>query len=336
MMRGRAAHAGGPGVCLRATPVVVGHFLRTVAILLLVAVPRNEALAQGCCTPGTGPLSGLRAGGLLPGQFRVGLAWDQFDLNSALRGSDEVQPLTDRQARYARLVAQLEVGLPSRARLAVELPWEFRRREVVLAPGVPNSPTLDLENRAPGDLTTTLLVEIAPRSATPRPWAIDLGGGIKWATGPTDRTDDERALPPELQSGTGSTDPLFVLAARRSWTRVGLVGTTLYRFTQANDTGYRFGSEFDVTLAGWLAATDALSLGLDARWRSAERDEFLDIERPNSGGRRLMVGPRVAGRINGADIAVEASYLAPVYQDLNGTQLGVDSEWTLGLSWSSR
>jgi len=325
MRRRGAALVGGRGMISPA-----------VALLLLLVIAAGDAHAQGCCTPGTGPLSGLRAGGLSPGQFRVGLAWDQFDLDTALQGTDEVQPLADRNARYARLLAQLEVGLPAGARLAVELPWEFRRREVVLGIGGPNPPTLDLENSAIGDLTTTLLVELAPRSATPRPWAIDAGAGIKWATGPIDRMDGDRALPPELQSGTGSTDPLLVMAARRNWTRIGLVGTALYRFTQVNDIGYQFGSEFDATLAAWFAAGEALTLGLDARWRSADRDEFMEIERPNSGGRRLLVGPRVAGRINGVGLSVDASYLVPAYQDLNGTQLGVDAEWGLGVSWTGR
>lgn len=308
----------------------------TVAIMLVLVLFAGDARAQGCCTPGTGPLSGLRAGGLSPGQFRIGLAWDQFNLDTALQGTDEVQPLADRDARYARFLAQLEVGLPAMARLAIELPWELRQRKVVLDLGGPNPPSLDLQNSAIGDLTTTLLVELAPRSATPRPWAIDAGAGIKWATGPTDRMDDGRALPPELQSGTGSTDPLLVLAARRNWTRIGLVGTALYRFTEANDIGYQFGSEFDATLAAWFAAGDAITLGLDARWRSADRDEFMEIERPNSGGRRLLVGPRMAGRIEGIGLAIDASYLLPVYQDLNGTQLGVDAEWGLGVSWTGR
>lgn len=337
-MRGR----GGVGVTFRGITMFeilhLGVTLRGIAafgIILLAMTPR-DARAQGCCTPGTGPLSGLRAGGLAPGKFRIGFAWDQFDLNTALQGTEEVHPIADREARYARLLAQLEVGLPAISRLAIELPWEFRRREVVLGIGGPDPPTLDLENAAIGDLTTTLLVELLPRSATPHPWAIDVGAGIKWATGPIDRTDDGLALPPELQSGTGSTDPLVVMAARRSWTRVGLVGTGLYRFTQGNDIGYRFGSEFDATLAAWYAAGDALTLGLDARWRSADRDEFMEMERPNSGGRRLLVGPRVAGRMAGVGLSVEASYLVPAYQDLNGTQLGVDAEWGLGVSWTGR
>jgi hypothetical protein len=331
-MTGRRGAGGG----CRPRPAIGSPFALALSLvgLATLALAARDARAQGCCTPGTGPLSGLRAGGLVPGQFRLGFAWDQFDLDSALRGTEEVEPLADREARYSRLVTQLEAGLPARARLAVELPWEFREREVVLGAGGPDPPTLDLENAALGDLTTTLLVEVAPRSKLPRPWSLDLGAGIKWATGPIDRTDDGFALPPELQSGTGSTDPLVVLAARRNWTRVGLVGTALYRFTQANDIGYRFGSEFDATVAAWYAADRALTLGLDARWRSAERDDFLDIERPNSGGRRLLAGPRVAGRIDGAALALEASFLWPVYQDLNGTQLGVDSEWGLGLSWT--
>jgi hypothetical protein len=302
------------------------------SILYLIQSPA-DVRAQGCCTPGTGPLQGLRAGGLAPGSIRGGVAWDRFELETTRRGTEEVPPLAEREARYARLVLQLEAGLPAGARAALELPWEFRRRQVVLPIGGDEPAALDLENSAIGDLTTTVLVEVAPRAATPRRWSVELGGGLKWATGSIDRDDDERALPPELQSGTGSTDPLVVATARWYASRAGVVGTWLHRFTGTNDIGYRFGAESDAGLIAWWAATTAVSVGGDLRWRTAARDEFLDVERPNSGGTRWLAGPRLAAHLPGAGPAVEVTYLFPIHQDLNGTQLGVDREWSLALSW---
>ncbi|HEX7878980.1 MAG TPA: hypothetical protein VF720_06190 [Candidatus Eisenbacteria bacterium] len=308
-------------------------FLATFALAL---VAPSRAIAQGCCTPGAGPLTGLRAGGLSAFTVRGGLAWDRYDLRTTLKGSEETEPLAERKARYSRLTLQLEAGLPAGMRFGVEAPWEFRNREVVLPIGGEEPARLDFDNSAFGDLTTTLVVEVAPRAATPRPWSIEVGGGVKWATGSIDAEDDGFALPPELQSGTGSVDPLAVAAARWYAADWGVVGTFLYRATGTNDIGYRFGREADIGLAAWWVIVPAVSAGADIRWRSAGHDEFLDVTRPNSGGTRWLAGPRLAARLPYPGPSFEVAGLFPVHQELNGTQLGVDVQWTMAISWQGR
>ena len=44
---------------------------------------------------------------------------------------------------------------------------------------------------------------------------LTAGAGVKWATGPSDRSDGGRFLPVELQAGTGSTDAITPRASVR-------------------------------------------------------------------------------------------------------------------------
>jgi hypothetical protein len=277
-------------------------------------------------------VSGLRSGGLTSGAWRLGLSADHYRLGTTLRGADEVPPTTDREAYFTRVALNGTVGLPARARLVAEVPFEDRRRRIAFT-GPSGAEVLPLDGRALGDVTTTALIEVWPRAARPRPWALEVGAGVKWATGATDLEDEGLGLPAELQPGTGSTDPLFVATLRHVGSSTGVVATALYRVTQANDDGYRFGREGDVTLAGWYAPGATTSLGLDLRYRDAGRDEFLGRPLRNSGGTRLLAGPRAGVVLTGARLGLEAAVLWPIRQELNGTQLGVDSEWTLGVSW---
>jgi hypothetical protein len=75
-------------------------------------------------------------------------------------------------------------------------------------------------------------------------WFVGLLGGLKLPTGSTHRTSPNgERLETEHQAGTGSWDPLFGLAASKSWGTWALHGSALYQLStqgaQATELGDR-------------------------------------------------------------------------------------------------
>lgn len=301
-----------------------------LALMLPLAGPA-PARAQGCCTPGTSPLGGLTGAALAPWRVEAGITSEGYDLRQAYRGGEAVTDPGGRSSTVARALGWTRLGLPGQAVLVLELPLEHRTREQPQPLGAPGE-MLRLRNTAPGDLSTSLIVRLAPR-ARPAPWAVNAGAGVKWGTGSVEREQQGLRLPVELQSGTGSHDPLVLLTAHRVWPAAGATLAALARFPREGRNGYRYGTETHAVLAGeWLPRT-WWAVGGELRLRSAAADRFRTFGRPSTGGWRLMAGPRALATWRGAGLALEGSFLWPLRQHLNGLQIGVDRAATLGVRW---
>jgi hypothetical protein len=179
---------------------------------------------------------------------------------------------------------------------------------------------------------TILMVRALPlRPAAP--WALVLGAGIKWPTGPDDRTQRGLTLPVELQTGTGSTDPVLALVSYRSWPRFALTGSAIVRFPREGRSGYEYGNDAQMALVALWKPDWPVNLGLELRGRTAGADRFRGSERINTGGSRLTSGLRVLTEIPATRVGLEAALLLPVRQNLNGQQLGVDGQLSMNLRW---
>jgi hypothetical protein len=305
------------------------------ALLLsaLLIVTAGRVQAQGCCSPGSSPLGGLGGTALPPGSVEAGLLFDDYRLNQAYRGSERIEAVNDRREQVTRWLAFARVGLPAQATLIVEWPYESRSRDQTIRTESQEL-SLDFRNRAPGDLSTLLVVRAFPRGV-PAPWGVDAGIGVKWATGPVNRSDGGMALPVEMQSGSGSTDPLFFAGFHRTWPATSMELLSLVRWARRGRHGYRFGSETNIIAGGARTLRPWISVGVEARFRHQARDEIAGRNPPNSGGWRLSAGPRVSAAWSRARLGFEGALLLPLHQDLNGTQLGVSRQFLAGLRWAN-
>lgn len=299
------------------------------ALLAVLAFAPSSARAQGCCTPGTSPLAGLSGVALTPGAIEAGVSADAYELRQAYEGATRTEDPARRHSTVQRVLAWVRVGLPAGAVLVVEAPWESRMREQP-QPLAPPGSLFRLTGRGFGDVATSVVIRALPRGG-PSPWGVNAGAGVKWATGSVERTQDGLRLPVELQSGTGSTDPLLLLSAHRLWSAAGLALGSVIRFPTEGRNDYRYGTETHATLFGWWAPRPAWAAGGELRVRAAAVDRFRDVDRPSTGGWRLMAGPRAFARWERAGIGVEGAVLWPVRQSLHGLQIGVDRELLLGL-----
>jgi hypothetical protein len=81
-------------------------------------------------------------------------------------------------------------------------------------------------------------------------WFVSLLGGIKVPTGATGETDLSGArLETEHQPGTGSWDPLFGLAASKSWGNWSAHGSALYQVSTEGGQDTRLGDRLNLSAA---------------------------------------------------------------------------------------
>lgn len=303
-----------------------------LAALLLAGLPAAPH-AQGCCTPGTSPLGGLTGAPVAPWRVEPGIASEWYELRQAYQGDVPAVDPSRRHSQVARALAWMRVGLPAEAVLIVELPWERRMREQPQPLGAPGE-MFRLTNTAPGDLSTSLMVRLLPRGR-PRPWGVNAGLGMKWATASVERSEYGLTLPVELQTGTGSNDPLVMASGHRVGSAASVTMAALARFPRQGRNGYRYGRETHVVAVGdWERAWWAL--GGETRLRAAAADRFIGLGRPNTGGWRLMAGPRARVQWRASGLGFEGAFLWPVHQHLNGLQIGVDHQAMLGVRWRPR
>ena len=297
-------------------------------------LPPALTWAQGCCTPGTSPLGGLSGGPLRPWALEAGLAFDGYELRQGYRGSHKVPDPGRRRSQVDRVVAYARVGLPGEAALVVELPYDYRMRKLPLPSGSGEVES-KLANSAFGDLSTLVLVRALPRSSV-SPWGISLGAGVKWATGSVEREQDRLRFPVELQTGTGSNDPLVEGTAYRIWSGGGVSLTSLTRFPREGRNRYQYGTEAHAVALGYVNPLPMLSAGPELRLRAAQPDRYQGAERINTGGWRLMVGPRAIATWPRLRLGIEAAALWPLRQNLNGIQLGVNNQALLSFHWPAQ
>ncbi len=183
--------------------------------------------------------------------------------------------------------------------------------------------------------------------------SIHLNAGISIPTGSQDNRDatpmgENQKLPYPMQIGSGTLDFLPGItylgqADKLSW---GAQVAAVLR-TGENDEGYTFGNKANFTT--WIAYRwlDWVSTSLRLNGNSTGKIDGADADLnpmmvqtanpDNFGGEQLFASLGAnfqlpAGIFSGTRIGLE--YALPVYQNLNGPQLGINNNFTLGIQYS--
>lgn len=163
---------------------------------------------------------------------------------------------------------------------------------------------------------------------------IGLNFGLKLPTGSTNvRNEDGERAERTLQPGTGTTDALIgayygqLLPMKDlSWFM-----QALFQLPLNQHEGYKPGirTSFDAGLRYDLTNRVGLMLQVNTLFRG--RDSGAEAERDNSGGRSLFLSPGVTVALTD-DVRIYGFVQAPLYQYVNGVQLGTRPAAVLGLS----
>lgn len=138
---------------------------------------------------------------------------------------------------------------------------------------------------------------------------------------------------PTLQPGTGAVD--FVGSLQYSWRteRLGL-GYSLagsYQATTTNDLHYRFGNQAILTAGVARPVTSRLTASLQAKYFHQDRNQYLGVGVPSTGGRFVYVTPglRFAAPRN---VSIYTFVLLVPYRYVNEAQLAPKAALLTGIS----
>ena len=162
--------------------------------------------------------------------------------------------------------------------------------------------------------------------------------GTELPTGETDSSDEGMRLPPSLQPGSGSWDPIVATAATYEIDRFKLNGVLLYQYNGEGAQDYKFG---DLLVAevkpGYRLVVEKfpgplLRVDFGIQWRHEFPAEQHGSRLADSGGDTLLLTPGIVfwprpwwGAVLNAEL--------PIYRDLEGQQLASDFGISLSISY---
>ena len=192
-----------------------------------------------------------------------------------------------------------------------------------------------------GDLAMAVKLGIFQRDRPNLTTRAALFGRLKLPTGDDDAVGPGgQLLPKSLQLGTGSVDTSAGLILTHSVGPLGLSGDVIYDFN-TDSGGFAFGDvlHYDVALGYRILPriyrtypAKQINLYLEANGTWSRRNTLQGNPLADSGGPLLLLSPGVQF-IPWSSFLVEATYQVPVWQELNGAQLGFDPTLKLGLRW---
>lgn len=168
-------------------------------------------------------------------------------------------------------------------------------------------------------------------------------GGIKLPTGKHDATDAGEPLPRPLQTGSGSFDvsggPILTFVRDR----LGINTEVNFRRNfEAYD--YRFGDLLSVNVAlGYRVfprvyetyPSPYATAYLEILSQFSGKDLQNGVKLQNTGGEVVFLSPGFQF-VFSRTFLIEASFHVPVFQDPNGSQLGINLSSNLGIRWLIR
>lgn len=172
------------------------------------------------------------------------------------------------------------------------------------------------------------------RSAWHSAWIV----GVETPTGSTSERDAGVRLTPGLQPGSGSWDPFFGVASTLSLDRWRFDAVAFYKENTEGSQDFEEGDKLTLTLSSkyrflhekYPGPSASATLGL--KWSTKSDSKLLGVSTANSGGEELLLKFGLGWHPR-PDLDVGFSLDLPLYEDLDGQQLGLDSRVQLSLGW---
>lgn len=238
-----------------------------------------------------------------------------------LSGASEVSDPFNQRFTERRTVFGINHGIARDWSLSVLVPIVERELD---------SSTGDLTGSGPGDVSLILKNRFHIKDWTRSAWHSAWIAGIEIPTGETDAKDGGARLAPSLQPGSGSLDAFVGLASTLDLDLWRYDAVALYKQNSEGSQDFEEGDRLTLSLSGkyrflhekYPGPSASTTLGL--KWSHSGRSEDAGVDSPNSGGEELLLKFGL-GYHPRPDIDLGLSLDLPLYEDLNGTQLGLDN-----------
>lgn len=315
-----------------------GILKRLLLVIAFQGLGIVSVSGQACCSGGS-PVSGLM--GITSAEsrsFQLMATYDQHFMNR-LYNEDELLEIDDRRRRIHSLVLEGSYGLTKRLSISGMATF-IRQSRTINTFNNANHTTLN----GVGDAFLLFKYQLL-NTKKRHPTQVTVGAGPKLPLGKNDvRQDNGVLLSPDLQPGTGSWDILtWGYAARQNFLKSGINVSAYinYRITTPttradSELPYQYGNELQVN----LGASKTIGLGkaifdpsLYVVYRNLAADQVDEEILTNTGGQWLYLKPGITWQIN-INTSLTLATDIPVYQRLNGTQLGSTYKGQLALNYS--
>ncbi len=319
-------------------------FFFTVILLLII---NSNTFSQGCCSGGAGsPIAGGAATGVLQEkQIEISLNY-QFNQSNAFFTEDaEADPLFNNlTSNY--LFFRADYGVSKKLTLSVASGY-FLNKFLIETDNADTTSSSGL-----GDLIVFPRYSIYNKTTNFKRTEIAIGLGLKIPLGAhNDSTltysdewigDIYQTNPPTVQTTSGSNDFMFYSFFFREYQKRKLrfFMAALHVKKGFNPSGIKYG---DYTSIGFFASkTFFYRWGVTSQIKAEKIDQiqsannidlegFYNISPESTGSKKWFFIPQLSYSQNG--LTVFATSEIPLYQYLNGTQVGSQLQFTVGVNY---
>ena len=302
---------------------------------------------QGCCSGGAGnPIAGNAATGVLQkDQLELALSYQFFRSDKFFAGSESVDALYNNlNSNY--FFIRTDYGLSERLSISLGTGYFVNRTLVEL------DEEKTIGSGGMGDFIFLPRFNIYRNTNLLSRTELTLGVGLKLPLGKHDQsylvftsplTGDVYAYaPPMVQTTNGSQDLLFNAFFFRSYAplKLNYFSNFLYIKKSFNSLGQKFGdyASLGIFVGRTFYSRFGITTQLRAEWtgemKAADGVDLLgqyNIETESTGGRKLFFIPQLSYSRDGLTYFISGEL--PVYQHMNGTQIGSQYQITTGLIW---
>lgn len=321
--------------------------MRLLIISLFTLILNTTVFSQGCCSGGAGsPIAGGAATGVLQeNQMEISINYQNNSSNKFFaENRDATSLFNNLNSDY--LFFRVDYGLSKKLTLSVASGYFLDKSKI----GKDNSDTIS--STGVGDLIIFPRYSIYNKTANFKRTAVVIGLGLKIPLGSHNDTtnlgsygiDNYQMNPPMLQVTNGSQDLMFNSFFFREYqkSKLRLFISSLYVKKGYNSLGIKYG---DYTSVGFFASkTFFYRWGVTAQLKAEKIDQIkvannieewdlleYSITPESTGSKKWFFIPQLSYSKNG--LTVYATSEIPLYQYLNGTQVGSQNQFTVGVNY---
>ncbi len=321
--------------------------VRLFSILSIVAFS-EYTYAQGCCSGGSGsPIAGGASQGVLQErQMEISSNYQYIGTNKFLYGDED----TLRQFDYLNsnyMYTRLAYGVTKDFTMSIESGFFFNKTQI----GLDKADTVRSSGIA--DLIIFPRYDIINHAEESKRTEVTIGLGYKIPLGKhndstvvyTDPTTGKKyytTSPPAVQPTTGSQDFIFYTFFFRGYPlkNFRIFANTVYIKKGWNSLGEKFGDYASVGLFASKTFFEKLGVTLQVKGEwigKMQADKNVDllalynVDITSTGSRKVFFAPQVS--FNLIDFTIYVLSEIPMYQFVNGTQIGSQHQFTAGISY---
>ena len=314
--------------------------------VIVLSTLSNFIFAQGCCSGGAGsPIAGGAASGVLQeNQMEVSLSYQFNESNTFFTGHTEINPALNQLIASNYLFLRTDYGVSKKLTFSLAAGY-YLDRSLINLDHLDTTSSIGL-----GDLIIFPRYSIYNKSANFKRTEITIGLGIKMPLGShNDSTlvyssewigDIYSLNPPTTQTTSGSNDFMFYSFFFREYqkSKLRIFTTTLYTRKGFNSSGIKFG---DYASIGFFASKTyfwrwGVTAQIKGEYIAKTRGDNDDLSNnsiypESTGSKKWFFIPQISYSKNG--LTVFATSEIPLYQYLNGTQVGSQNQFTVGVNY---